>query len=130
MLGSDIDKTGWPACGEIDIMEHKGSEPNKIYGTLHYPGHSGDKANGSTIDIPDAVSAFHEFAAEWDAATVKIFIDGKLYHTVKNNTGIPFNHDFFIILNLAIGGNFAGEVDPLFSTDAMQIDYVRVFQKK
>lgn len=130
MLGSNIDKAGWPACGEIDIMEHKGSETNKIYGTLHYPGHSGDKGNGRTIDIPDAVSAFHEYAVEWDAANVKIFVDGKLYHTVDNNKNIPFNHDFFIILNLAIGGNFAGQVDPAFSTDTMQIDYVRVFQKK
>lgn len=130
MLGTDIDKTGWPACGEIDIMEHKGSEPNKIYGTLHYPGHSGDKANGRITDVPTAVTAFHQYAVEWDAAKICIYVDGRLYHTVDNNQSIPFNHDFFILLNLAIGGNFGGKVDPSFSTDAMQVDYVRVFQKQ
>ncbi|NOT92858.1 glycoside hydrolase family 16 protein [Ferruginibacter sp.] len=129
MLGNNIDKAGWPACGEIDIMEHRGMELNKIFGTLHYPGHAGGNANGNTLVIPTATSAFHNYVTEWDAAEIKFYVDNQLYHTVANNDSIPFNHNFFILLNMAIGGNFAGKVDPLFSSDVMEIDYVRVYNK-
>lgn len=130
MLGANIDKAGWPACGEIDIMEHRGSELNKIFGTLHYPGHSGGYADGKTIDIPTATTAFHIYAAEWDESAIRIYVDDQLVHSVINNKSLPFNQNFFILLNIAMGGNFAGKVDPLFSDDAMKIDYVRVFQNK
>ncbi len=129
MLGSNIKQSGWPACGEIDIMEHRGMEPNKIFGTLHYPGHSGGNADGKTIDIPGATTSFHQYAVEWDVKEIRIYADNVLYHTVANSDSIPFNHNFFILLNIAIGGNFGGKVDPLFLMDAMEIDYVRVFQK-
>lgn len=130
MLGNNIDKVDWPACGEIDIMEHKGIELNKIFGTLHYPGHSGGNGNGKTLSISTATTAFHNYAVEWSATEVKFYVDNELYHTVANNDSVPFNHNFFILLNMAIGGNFGGKVDPLFSSDAMEIDYVRVFQKR
>ncbi|MGB3008496.1 MAG: glycoside hydrolase family 16 protein [Chitinophagaceae bacterium] len=130
MMGNNIDQMHWPACGEIDIMEHRGKDLNKIFGTLHYPGHSGGNANGNTITIPSATTAFHIYAVEWDAKEINFFVDGQLYHTVSNNVSIPFNHNFYIILNLAIGGNFAGKVDPSFTTDAMEIDYIRVFRKR
>lgn len=130
MLGNNIDKAGWPACGEIDIMEHRGMELNKVFGTLHYPGHSGGNANGKTIILPDATTAFHNYAVEWSATELKFYVDNVLYHTVANNDSIPFNHPFFILLNVAIGGNFGGRVDPLFSIDIMEIDYIRVFQTK
>lgn len=128
MLGNDKGKTGWPACGEIDIMEHKGSDLNKIFGTLHYPGHSGGNANGKTIQIKGATTEFHVYAVEWEATEIRIYADGQLYHTVVNNDSIPFNHNFFILLNLAIGGNFGGKVDPFFTIDTMEVDYVRVYQ--
>jgi len=128
MLGKNIKQAGWPACGEIDIMEHRGIELNKIFGTLHYPGHSGGNGNGKTLAILTATSAFHNYAVEWDATEIKFYIDNELYHTVANNDNIPFNHHFFILLNTAIGGNFGGKVDPLFTIDSMEIDYVRVFQ--
>jgi len=128
MLGNSKEKAGWPACGEIDIMEHKGGEINKIFGTLHYPDHSGGNANGNTIMIPNATTAFHIYAVEWEQAEIRFYADGQLYHTVANNQNIPFNHNFFILLNLAIGGNFGGKVDPLFSMDTMEVDYVRVYQ--
>ncbi len=130
MLGDDIDKAGWPASGEIDIMEHRGRELNKIFGTLHYPGHSGDHANGNTLNIPTATTDFHQYAVEWTATDLKFYVDNVLFHSVANNDSIPFNHPFFILLNIAIGGHFGGKVDPLFSSDAMEIDYVRVFQNK
>ena len=130
MLGNNIDKAGWPACGEIDIMEHRGMELNKVFGTLHYPGHSGGNANGKTMIIPTATTAFHNYAVEWSATELKFYIDDVLYHTVVNSDSVPFNHPFFILLNVAIGGNFGGKVDPLFSMDTMEIDYIRVFQTK
>ena len=128
MLGSNIDTAGWPKCGEIDIMEHRASELNKIFGTLHYPGHFGGNADGKTINIPTATTAFHIYAVEWDSKEIKIFVDNQLYHTVVNRSSLPFNQDFFLILNVAMGGNFAGKVDPLFSQDSMLVDYVRVFK--
>ena len=128
MLGKNIDTAGWPACGEIDIMEHRASELNKIFGTLHYPGHSGGNADGKTINIPSATTAFHKYSVEWDPSAIKIFVDNQLYHSVANHKSLPFNQDFFLILNVAMGGNFAGDVDPLFTEDSMEVDYVRVYK--
>ena len=128
LLGSDIDTNGWPNCGETDIMEHRGSELNKIFGTLHYPGHSGGNANGNTKVIANATTEFHIYKLDWTAATVNFYVDDQLYHTVANSPAIPFNHNFFFILNVAMGGNFAGSVDPLFSSSTMEVDYIRVYK--
>lgn len=128
MLGNDIDKVGWPDCGEVDIMEHRGKEPGKIFGTLHYPGHSGGSGNGNTRMITAPYSKFHVFALEWSPAEIKIYVDGQLYHTVVNTPDIPFHQDFFLIMNLAMGGGFAGPVDPSFKRAAMEVDYIRVYQ--
>ena len=128
MLGNNIDKAGWPSCGEIDIMEHRGSEPDKIYGTLHYPGRSGGNADGGTIAIKDANAGFHIYTLEWTAASIVIKADGQICHSVANSKAIPFNHDFYFILNLAVGGNFGGEVDKNFTNAAMEVDYIRVYK--
>ncbi|MBK8520073.1 MAG: glycoside hydrolase family 16 protein [Chitinophagaceae bacterium] len=128
MLGDNINTVGWPACGEIDIVEHLGRDLNKIYGTLHYPGRSGGNANGNTILVPDATTAFHTYAVEWSALTIKIYVDAQLFHTVSNSTAIPFNQNFFILLNMAMGGNFGGAVDPAFTNATYEIDYIRVYQ--
>lgn len=128
MLGSNINTVSWPACGEMDIMEHRGSELNKIFGTLHYPGRSGANADGNTKMISNATTAFHIYTLEWTASSIKIFVDDELYHTVTNSAGIPFNHNFFFIMNVAIGGNFGGSVDPAFTADSMEVDYIRVYQ--
>ena len=128
MLGDNINTAGWPACGEIDIMEHKGNDLNRIYGTLHYPGRSGGSADGSTKVISNASTEFHLYKVEWTAAAIKIYVDDVLFHTVVNSTAIPFNHDFFLILNLAMGGTFGGAVDPAFTNATMEVDYVRVYQ--
>lgn len=127
MLGSDIDSVGWPACGEIDIMEHLGRDLNKIYGTLHYPEHSGAHANGKTIMI-SSPNEFHIYGLEWSPEEIKISVDGKVFQTVKNSPDIPFNDNFFIILNEAIGGDFGGPVDPKVTKETMEVDYVRVYQ--
>ena len=128
MLGNNISTAGWPACGEIDIMEHKGSELNKIYSTLHYPEHFGDKADGNTINILDANTKFHLYTSEWSASEIKFYVDNVLFKTFVNTNTSPFHQNFYIILNLAMGGNFAGPVDASVTNASMEVDYVRVYQ--
>ncbi len=128
MLGDNINTVGWPACGETDIVEHLGRDLNKIYGTLHYPGRSGGNADGNTIIIPDATTAFHTYSVDWSATAIKIYVDSQLYHTVANSAALPFNQNFFILLNMAMGGNFGGAVDPAFTSATFEIDYIRVYQ--
>jgi beta-glucanase (GH16 family) len=127
-LGNDIQTVGWPACGEIDIVEHLGRELNKIYATLHYPGRSGSNADGNTRIISNATSEFHKYTLEWSASVIKISVDDQLVHSVTNSSAIPFNHDFFLIFNLAMGGNFGGNVDPALTNATYEVDYIRVYQ--
>jgi beta-glucanase (GH16 family) len=101
---------------------------NTVFGTLHYPGRSGGNADGGTIKIPTATTAFHQYAVEWNENSINFFADNQLFHTVATNINMPFNQHFYILLNLAMGGNFGGKVDPLFEMDAMEIEYIRVFQ--
>lgn len=129
MLGSNIDTADWPGCGEIDIMEHAGNRLNKIYGTLHYPGHSGADGDGSTMMVKNVTGVFHIYSMEWDSTAIKIYVDGKLNHKVANSDKVPFNHDFFLIMNVAMGGGFGGLIDPAFKSAAMEVDYIRVYQK-
>ncbi len=128
MLGTNISTAGWPACGEIDIMEHKGSEPNKIYSTLHYPQHFGDNGDGNSINILHANTTFHIYTAEWSASEINFYVDNVLFKTFVNTIASPFHQNFYIILNLAMGGGFAGPVDPALTTATMEVDYVRVYQ--
>ena len=127
MLGANFDKAGWPACGEIDIMEHKGNDLNTIYSTLHYPEYFGGNANGDTLKIKN-VNAFHIYSVIWNEKSITFFVDNKQIHTVENNASLPFNQDFYFIVNLAIGGNFAGDVDESLTKESMEVDYIRVYQ--
>jgi beta-glucanase (GH16 family) len=127
MLGNNISTAGWPACGETDIMEHRGSQLNKIYGTLHHPGHSGGNGDGSTVTISNATTEFHKYTVEWSATIIKISVDDVPFYTFANTPSLPFNQNFFVILNVAMGGNFGGSVDPAFTSAALEIDYVRVY---
>lgn len=128
MLGDNFTTAGWPACGEIDIMEHKGSDLNRIHGSLHYPGRSGGNPVTATTLIQNATTAFHLYSCEWSPQSIKFFVDGNLYHSVANTSSLPFNQPFFIILNQAMGGTFGGNIDPAFSSATFEIDYVRVYQ--
>lgn len=128
MLGQNYATNTWPACGEIDIMEHKGNEQNKIYGTLHYPGNSGGNGNSNSTTITGASTQFHVYKAIWSPSSVKLYVDDVLFHTVANNGTLPFNADFFLILNVAMGGTFGGAISPSFVQSSMEIDYVRVYQ--
>ncbi|MFM2138927.1 MAG: hypothetical protein RJA57_1234 [Bacteroidota bacterium] len=128
MMGDNLPLVGWPACGEIDIMEHKGSDANRIHATVHYPGFSGGSGITATTLIQQATTSFHLYACEWTAQSMKFYVDGVLYHTVANAGNLPFNQPFFLLLNQAMGGTFGGPVDPAFTTATFEIDYVRVYQ--
>ncbi len=129
MLGSNIKTAGWPQCGEIDIMEHKGSELNKIYSTLHYPNHFGENGDGNTSMIKNVTTSFHIYTVEWTANDIKFYADDVVIKTFTNSPTTPFNQQFHIILNLAMGGNFAGTIDTSVAKASMEVDYVRVYQK-
>jgi beta-glucanase (GH16 family) len=128
MLGSNINTVSWPNCGEIDIVEHLGRDLNKIYATLHYPGRYGGNANGGTRMISNASTEFHIYGLEWSASIIKMTVDGETVHTVANTSAIPFNQNFFFIMNVAMGGNFAGAIDPAVTAATMEVDYIRVYK--
>jgi beta-glucanase (GH16 family) len=128
MLGDNISSAPWPACGEIDIMEHVGNQLNRIFGTIHEPAHYGANGTGGTTTISTATTAFHKYGLEWNESSIKFSVDDVVFFTAANNATLPFNQNFFMILNVAMGGNFGGTVDPLFTNSTMEIDYIRVYQ--
>jgi hypothetical protein len=128
MLGANIDQVSWPACGEIDIMEQTGWDKFKTSGALHFPNNSGGDAIIGEIDVDDATTEFHNYTVEWTEEAIKMSVDGEYFFSYDNSSDIPFNADMFMILNLAMGGNLGGTVDPAFTQDSMEIDYIRVYQ--
>lgn len=128
MLGQNYATNTWPSCGEIDMMEHNGNVPNIIHGSLHYPGRSGGNAFTNTLTIANASSEFHIYKTIWTPNSIKFYVDDILYNSFQNNDTFPFNKDFFMIFNVAMGGNFVGSIDSNFVQSSMEIDYVRVYQ--
>jgi Glycosyl hydrolases family 16 len=127
-LGQNYATNTWPTCGEIDVMEHRGNSPNVIHGTCHYPGVSPGAGNTGNVTITNAASAFHIYKAIWSPTSIKFYVDDVLFHTVNNSSNLPFNSDFFLIMNVAMGGTFGGAIDPSFTQSTMEVDYVRVYQ--
>ena len=128
MLGANIDEVDWPASGEIDIMEHVGREHEKIWGTLHYPERHGGNAHGETRVFPGTTSGFHIYAVNWTKEKFEFFVDDVLFFTTPNTPAMPFHHPFFILVNLAMGGNFGGDIDPSITNKEYEIDWIRVWQ--
>ncbi len=128
MLGNSISSTGWPSCGEIDIMEQMGSLINTIYGTIHFPSANPSAGVGSNTIIANAATDYHVYSLDWSPSTIKISVDGQLYFSYANSSILPFNQKFFVLLNIAMGGNFGGTVDSNFTSDQMLVDYVRVYK--
>ncbi|GAA4902336.1 beta-glucanase (GH16 family) [Stackebrandtia albiflava] len=133
MLGNDIGDVGWPQSGEIDIMENIGREPSTVHGTLHGPGYSGGNASGGSYTLPDGrqfADGFHTFTVDWSPNLIRWYVDGIQYSqkTPADVTGEwVFDHPFFMIMNVAVGGNWPGSPDG--STQFPQtlvVDYVRV----
>ena len=137
MLGSNIDGVGWPQCGEIDIMENIGREPKIVHGTMHGPGYSGGSSIGGSFQLgmESFADDFHIFAVEWIPGEIRWLVDDKEY-TRKTTANLPpgaiwaFDHPFFMLLNVAVGGVWPG--DPDGSTvfpQQMLVDYVRVYRR-
>lgn len=134
LLGDNIETVTWPACGEIDILEVRGQQPNVVYGSLHGPGYSGGGAINQSFTLPVGQSFaddFHVFAVEWEPERIRFFVDDSLYQTVTpatlGNREWVFDHPFRIIVNLAVGGNFVGSPDATTVFPAsLIVDSVRV----
>lgn len=133
MLGSNFDVVGWPQCGEIDILENKGSEPTIVAGSLHGPGYSGGNPVTKEFQLTDNrfENDFHIFGIEWTKDYVNHYVDGVLYNHITRDD-VPgewvFDQPFYIILNLAVGGDFDGApTDATIFPNQMLVDYVRVY---
>ena len=137
MLPTDWKYGNWPKSGEIDIMEHVGYEPDSIYGTVHTQSfnHSIGTQVGKALKVADVYNTYHVYAMEWFEDRIDLFIDDQKYFTFnKSKNGInewPFDQDFHLMMNLAIGGNWGGKmgIDETIFPATMKIDYVRIFQK-
>lgn len=140
LLGSNFRYVGWPMCGEIDIVEFLGHDRYTVYGTIHGPGYSKDKAKSwkyrLDMDEPDFTEEFHRFGIIWDDKKISFYVDDTVYYTVKKEVilkqGYPwvFDNEFFLIVNLAVGGYWPGYPDNTTKFPArMYVDYIKVWQK-
>ena len=136
MLGHDFPNTPWPACGELDIMENKGSEPTISSSAVHGPGYSGNTpfAHRQPLASGSLTDDYHTFAVEWNAASVSFLVDGVPHYGVTRESISAYGNSildqaFFVILNLAVGGHFDGDPqsDAIFPA-TMLVDYVRVYK--
>lgn len=128
----------WPACGEIDIMENIGSAPSTVLGTIHGPGYSGAKGISTRYTSPAAPFSddFHLYAVEWEPEAIRWYVDSNLYQTLTP-ASLPtgarwvFDHPFYILLNLAVGGNLPHNPDETtVFPQSLLVDYVRVYQRE
>ncbi len=131
MLGNNISSVGWPACGEIDILEHVNNSPN-IHGTIHWQDASGSYAHyGGQTAVN--INNYHLYTVEWNENNIKWFVDGNQYHEVDITNGVngtsEFHNEYFLLLNMAVGGNWPGfNVDDNRIPARMAVDYVRVYE--
>jgi beta-glucanase (GH16 family) len=136
MLGANFPTVGWPASGEIDIMEHVGRLPDQVFSTLHAPAYNGGNGDGMPFTgSGDFAAAFHTYGMDWDASHMTFYVDGTAFFTLTKTqveaTRGPwvYDHPFFVILNNAVGGDFPGNPDATtVMPQRMLVDYVRVFQ--
>lgn len=132
MLGANINEVGWPACGEIDIMELVGHQPNVTHGTAHYED-NGHKYRGmlKTLSSGDFSDKYHVFSIVWDRNYITWYLDGQPFNTLSSSqiNNYPFNNPQFFIMNIAVGGDWPGDPDETtVFPQHMDVDYVRVFQ--
>lgn len=138
MLGGNFDDIGWPKCGEIDVMENRGAIPSTVLSSLHGPGYQGGNAITELFRLNEGTFAdeFHVFSVEWEAERIRFSVDGTSYHTVeragmRSGATWVFDHPFFMILNLAVGGTFGGEpnADTVFPQELL-VDWVRAYRRR
>ncbi len=135
LLGADVETVGWPQTGEIDIMEARGQQPNIVHATVHGPGYSagGGITNSFGFENNRFDKNFHVFAVEWGSDYLDFYVDDVLYHSVEPGEVSGewvFNHPFYIILNVAVGGSYVGfPTDETPFPQTMLVDYVRVYDE-
>jgi beta-glucanase (GH16 family) len=137
MLGNDIDTNNWPACGEIDIVELVGHEPDTVHGTIHFGEPWQYTGNSFRLPSGDFSDDFHIFAIEWEPGEIRWYVDDTLYSRKTSwfssigSFPAPFNKDFFLILNVAVGGNWPGNPDgSTVFPQRMYVDYIRIYEAK
>ena len=133
MLGANIDKVGWPKCGEIDILEYVGKEPHTVFTSLHTQDSHGNTINTKKTTIPTIEQGFHLYAIDWNPDKIDFYVDNQLVYTFnpepKTEDIWPYNQPFYFLVNMAIGGNFGGpEVDDTIFPQEFTIDYIKVYQ--
>jgi|FLOH01.1.fsa_nt_gi beta-glucanase (GH16 family) len=132
MLGANFSSVGWPATGEIDIMEHVGKRQGWVSSAMHTPSSFGGTINHGEQFFDNVSTEFHIYSVEWTSEKMVFAVDGNVHYTynptTKNSDTWPYDANQFIILNIAMGGNFGGNIDPTFTQSSMEIDYVRVYQ--
>jgi beta-glucanase (GH16 family) len=138
MLGHDSPNVPWPQCGELDIMENKGSQLSTTSSAVHGPGYSGETPFAHSHNLAQGVLAddFHTFAVEWDSVHVQFFVDDTAHYDITRDAVERYGKSilgqpFFLILNLAVGGHFDGDPksDAIFPA-TMLVDYVRVYARR
>ena len=136
LLGNNIDQVHWPYCGEIDVMEYLGHEPSVVYGSVHSPNPFDIRVHTTSFSLYRGQSFsddFHLFAVEWQPAEIRFFVDGAQYVSFTPQQLMPgetwvYDHPFFIILNMAVGGAWPGNPDPsTVFPQSMVVDYIRVY---
>jgi len=134
-LGVNRPEVNWPECGEIDIMEFVGKQPDAIHGTLHWKGADGKhKSNGSLIKTPAPYDDFHIYAVEWTPEQIDFYFDGTKYHSFKvdqagEGASNAFRKPHYILLNLALGGNWGGPIDDSKLPQKYFVNYVHVYER-
>jgi beta-glucanase (GH16 family) len=137
LLGSNIGQAGWPQSGELDMMEFVGKIPDGVFGTIHGPGYSGAQADSGNRDLGEPVAdQWHVYSVEWSPALIVWKVDGTEYHRATPADVAPHEwvfdgHPFFLVINLAVGGNFGGDVasDTTFP-ETLLLDYIRIYQER
>jgi beta-glucanase (GH16 family) len=134
LLGSDYMSNIWPKCGEIDIMEQKGWEKNKVLATTHWyeygpqPAYVGHAEYSRTKILSTSTTQFHVYALEWTSSSIKMYVDDQQVYSMGPKAYMPFDNDFFIILNVAVGGTLGGTNIEAGLESSMEVDYVRVYK--
>lgn len=138
MLGADLPAVGWPACGEVDLMENIGREPATLHGGAHGPGYSGETNKSGSYALADGTAfadQFHLFAVEWEPGVLRWSVDNRTYFTLTPASLAPdqpwvFEHPFFLIVNVAVGGLWPGAPDATTTfPQRLTVDYIRVYAR-
>lgn len=142
LLGENISTVSWPACGEIDVMEHVGKDPCVLHSTMHTPSSYGNSINGGSKAVKNCNTEFHLYEANWKSDRIEFSIDDTLFYTYKpdvmNASTWPFDKPCYIIMNIAMGGNWGSDskyetggirngIDPALTSAKMEIDYIRIY---